>query len=206
MSTSSLRTLVVVCVVASIVAGKANAEMAPIQYLLLRGQNQLVTPAVAAPPTSVIIEVHPSYAPAKSKLENLRDAFGGTIPRLVVTSDRGNWVVVSQEKDVLVVGYQHPERRILAPQSYVQITCEDGMAIVLQSSILPGAIVQKDQLTVSPELPAWLPRDLLKSRVDVVRKETVFSPNQRLAYPGGEPIEIDGVSYAKFILQIPNKP
>jgi hypothetical protein len=126
------------------------------------------------------------------------------VPFVVVTSGRENFVIVSQDNDVLVIGYQQPVRKLISPTAYVQVTSEQGTAIELHPSASPSVIEQKDKLTVTPELPQWLTKDVLKSRTDVVRKETVYAPNQRHAYPRGGTLEISGVAYEKYILQIPN--
>lgn len=177
-----------------------SAQEPPVQYIIPRGSNQLVTPAVStALPWETIIEVRPAWAPRKTKLQRLRDCNGGTIPFVVVRSDREAFAIVSQEGDLLVLGHPTPMRIMLKPNQYT-VTSDAGYPVITPTTKGSKLVTMTDKLTVTPQIPPWLPSDVLRSRTDYLEKETVFTPNRRIATGYGSRIEIGGISYKKYTI------
>lgn len=173
----------------------------PTQFIIAKDGNQLVTPAVSStPPGGVLIEVKPYYAAKPTKLERIRKAFGGAIPYVVVKSEKLPFVIMTQEKDVLVVGHPQPRRVVLREATSYRVVQGEGCPVIVPSSDAHTLIVeQTDKLEVRPELPSWLPTDILKSRTSYKDQETVYRPNQRLAHSGSD-VVIDGIKYECFKL------
>jgi hypothetical protein len=185
-------------------AAQLQAQQPPTQYIIAKPGNRLVTPAVSTSPAGgVSITVRPSYANAPDKLEKLRRGFGGTIPFLVVKTEKENFVIMSHERDILVIGHVNPSRIVLREnEGYNVVSFEGCAAIVPNQSQHTLVVEQIDKINVEPEFPSWLKNEILKSRTSYgyEPREVLYYPSHRHLSGGGSKEIINGVTYYRFTL------
>lgn len=115
-------------------------------------------------------------------LERLRTKFGGELPYNVVKTKQP-FVMVSEDDDILIVGLRNLEKEVLSQH-------REGDHELTQNP-RQTTIVEGD-VKVSPQLPGYMPANVLTTSKDYTAKEITFEPNRRLCHSTGEYVEFQG--------------
>jgi hypothetical protein len=127
----------------------------------------------------------------QSLISQVRANNGGTYPFTVIKSTE-SFIIVNEEGDPLVVGLKNPQVKVEQSQPQYVIRNVNGEQVLVPTQQVPKQINVSGRLEIKPSLPPGVDGKILRSNVNYRANEVIYSPNQSIAWSGGQEIVVAG--------------